>query len=176
MKKFLGILCFVGLIVSLAMFTGCGKSNNKSDNVLAEKQEQLMSEANAQVGMPGIVNFQERKLMKMIFELRDQANLVCYAYVYSDYHAKFRYLGKCMGYGLPYATQFTNPMKEIYHTNHGWTSTLPQSDPNGLFMPQSAEATWIMLLDSAGTPHPMYFEPKMTILPFQLPKSIVFND
>ena len=174
MKKLFSLLMFVGLAI---MFTSCGHYKNSSDAKLNAQQEQLMQEGTRQIGMPAIVNFQERKMAKMILELRDQENLICYAYVYSDFHGKFRFIGKCLGYGLPYATQFTNPQKEVYAGgyNNGFGS-LPQADPNGLFMPASAEATWIMLLDSAGTPHPMYFEPKMTILPFPLPNSVLFKD
>ena len=52
-----------------------------------------MAEADRQTGMPGIVNYQERKLAKMIFELRDQEDLTTYAYVVSHVTGDLRFLG-----------------------------------------------------------------------------------
>lgn len=170
-KKIFIIFAICGILSILA---ACGPIGGNTDQQMAAQQEKLMQEGNAQIGLPAIVNFQERKLMKMIFELRDQENLVCYAYTYSDYAGKFRLIGKCLGYGLPYSTQYTNPQKT--ETYSGSITTIPQADPNGLFMPESAEASWIMLLDEAGVAHPMYCEPKIVISPFELPANVVLND
>lgn len=144
-------------------------STPDSNKILAQKQEQIMREANAEVGMPAIVNFQERKLMKMILELRDQENLICYAYIVPELTGKPVFLGKCIGYGLPYATQYTNP--EVADGYSSSMYTIPQADPNGLFMPSSAEGTWIMLIDPVtNDPHPVYCEPRLLISPFKLPQ------
>ena len=55
------------LIFACFLF-GCdeGDQSEKTNN---SKQEAIMNEANRQVGMPAIVNFQERKLLKQIMEL-----------------------------------------------------------------------------------------------------------
>jgi hypothetical protein len=144
--------------------TSCGNNpNQSSDSNLEDKQEQVMQEANAQVGMPAIKNFQERKLAKQIFELRDKEDLVCYAYLFNQVSGKLIFIGKCMGYGLPYSVQYTNPQKYRYGI------ALPQADPNGLFMPEGLDATWIMLIDpDTGKPHPVYVEPNVIVSPFKL--------
>ncbi len=160
MKKliYLSVILLAFLLMSNS---GCEQSSN---SVLAKKQEQIMQEATRQVGMPAIVNFQERKLMKMILELRDQENLICYAYIVPELTGKPVFLGKCIGYGLPYSTQYTNP--EQYYGNG---STLPQADPNGLFMPASADGTWLMMIDpKTNEPKPVYIEPKVLVSPFKL--------
>jgi hypothetical protein len=51
-------------------------------------------------------------------------------------------------------------------TTHG--HVLPQADPNALFSPQSAESTWVMLLDKNDKPRPVYFEPRIICSPFPL--------
>ena len=137
------------LIVAVIMIAaGCNEPQNKSDKVLNQQQEQLMQEANRQVGMPAIKNFQERKLLKMVLELRDQEHLICFAYLWNEFNGKLVFIGKCEGYGIPYATEFTNPVKRSHDDeySHDYGYEIPQADPNGLFMPQTAEATWIMLL------------------------------
>jgi hypothetical protein len=168
MKKSTVIAILVIAFAPIFMFGSCGKDD--SNKVLNEKQEQLMEEANRQVGMPAIKNFQERKLLKMILELRDREDLICYCYLWNEFNGKLVFVGKCLGYGIPYATEYTNPEKVSGGINTPSTGnvTIPQADPNGLFMPTSAEGTWVMLLDSVGTPHPVYFEPRVIVSPFKL--------
>jgi hypothetical protein len=169
--NYLLIVLLLGFVV--ACCPRCTDDKNNSNQVLAEKQEQLMQEANRQVGMPAIKNFQERKLLKMILELRDQENIVNYAYLWNEYNGKLVYIGKCIGYGIPYATEFTNPsaLQRCSHgSGSGWDwRVLPQADPNGLFMPAAAEGTWLMLIDPAdNSPHPVYIEPRVIVSPFKL--------
>jgi hypothetical protein len=57
-----------------------GCDNPTPDKQMTEKQMTMNDEANRQVGMPGITNFTEKKLVRTLYELRDQ-NIVTYAYV-----------------------------------------------------------------------------------------------
>lgn len=46
---------------------------------------------------------------------------------------------------------------------------MAQADPNGLFMPDAAEGTWILLKDPNGTEvKPVYVEPRIVVSPFKL--------
>ena len=172
MRKFLVIL------IAVCLF-GCGKRGSSADTEQARKTEQAMKEAHAQVGMPALVNYQEKKLAKMLYELRDQESLICYAYLVS-LEGKAVYLGKCIGYGLPYCVQFSNPERvtdlESLSTFNptGYTiGKIPQPEPNGLFMPQSLSATWLMMIDpDTGEARPAYIEPEIIVSPFPLPRGI----
>lgn len=158
------------IIVVLIMFVfGCDQTPT-ADQQQAEVTQLSMQEAQRQVGMPGIVNFRERRLMKQILELRDQEDLICYAYTFSEVTGKFTYMGRCLGYGLPYSVQYTNPMRREYST-----ITLPQPDPNGLFMPDGLSATWVLMLDKNGDPRPEYFEPLLSVSQFPKDDRIVTN-
>lgn len=153
--------------------TGCNTST--SDQKLAAKQEILMLEAEQQVSMPNIINFTQRKTLKWIQELCDQGNLVNYAYTYSEMTGKYTYIGKCLGYALPFSTQFTNPEK-IVRKEASIYFNMPQADPNGLFMPSSSEASWVVLIDDlSGKPYPIYSEPRLLITPFPISDDIVIN-
>jgi hypothetical protein len=140
-----------------------------------------MAEANKQIGLPGIVNFQEKKIMKQIYELRDQENLICHAYLFNKMTGEVgQYLGKCIGYGLPYSTQFSNPVKYsgvitdkvADFSGRDWTYSyqlMPQAEPNGLFMPEGLSATWLLLIDpKTNEPRPVYVEPEIIVSPFKL--------
>lgn len=167
MKRYFILTGVVALMLLLMSNSGCDTKQTANEQ-LAKNQELIMQEANRQLGMPAIINFQERKLMKMILELRDQENLICYAYIVPEMTGKPVFLGKCIGYGLPYATQYTNPIKTEYG-NANYCEQLPQADPNGLFMPASADGTWLMMIDpKTNEARPIYIEPKVLVSPFKL--------
>jgi len=157
---------FFSLIYLTLSFTmGCVE--NSSDEKLRIQTEDSMKEMNAQIGMPAIKNFQERKLAKMIFELRDQENLICYAYIVNQMKGELVFIGKCLGFGLPYSVQYTNPMKRRSRLSNA--PPIPQADPNGLFMPNGLSATWLMMVDrTTGETRPVYIEPQIIVSPFPL--------
>ena len=166
---------FVALLVNAcitAIALSCDSNFKESaDSEVSKKTELSIKESNREVGMPAIINWQEKKLMKQIYELRDQENLICYAYLYNrDKGTVGQFIGRCIGYGLPYSTQFSNPMRNLNDGGYNGQSNtvLPQPDPNGLFMPEGLIATWLLLLDKEGNPHPVYIEPEIIVSPFEL--------
>ena len=137
-----------------------------SDEIQHHAQEAISAQGNSAVGMPSIVNFQEKRMAKMILELRDTA-LTTYTYT-QDMNGKMHKLCDSVGYGLPYSTQYTNPQRisEVY--NRGIV-TLPQADPNGLFSPPQADGTWVLCLNpKTSKAMPLYIEPKVIVSPFPL--------
>lgn len=150
------------LLVPVLLIAGCFPES--ADTQQRRQTEKLMKEASSQTGLPNIVNFQQKKLMKMVYELCDKEDLVCYAYIKSDYQGKLVYIGKCMGFGIPFSAQYTNPERYLHNG-----ATLPQADPNGLFMPTSSSATWLMMIDpKTKKPRPVYLEPEIVVSPFRL--------
>lgn len=166
MKKLVVILCIV--VVGL-IFTGCVDTKS-SDYVQSKQQETMLKEATKQTGMPAIKNFRERKLLKDILELRDQEGLTTYTYIIAEQTGKLIFLGESVGYGIPYATQYTSPEKVYrYGDNSVSDITVPQADPNGLFSPASAEGTWVILKDkNSDKTSVVYVEPRIVVSPFQL--------
>lgn len=139
-----------------------------SDEKQQEQQEKILAEGTAQTGMPAIKNFRERKLLKDILELRDQEGLVTYTYIMPEMTGKPSFFCSSIGYGIPYATEYTSPQKVDWHRNGN--VPLPQADPNGLFSPADAEGTWVMCLDPGKKQAvPVYIEPRIIVSPFKLP-------
>ena len=173
MKRILAILIIMFICGSFIFSdSNCDSETPTADKKQTAATRKLMDEAEAQVGMPAIKNFQERKLAKMIFELRDQEDLICYAYIKSDYSGKLNFIGKCIGFGLPYSIQYTSPS---YHLDEpdGGDLAMPQPDPNGLFMPEGLSATWLMMVDpETGDARPVYVESEITVSPFKLSNAI----
>jgi hypothetical protein len=157
------------LLTAGLVFGGCDESSD-SDAIQRKQQEIILAEGASQVGMPNIKNFREKKLLRDIFDLRDQTGLVTYTYVFSEMTGKKFFFCQSIGYGIPYATQFTNPQK-IETRVGGLIAVIPQADPNGLFSPAGAEGTWVMCKDPKGSDvRPVYVEPRIIVSPFKLPE------
>lgn len=149
-----------------------------SDEKQAQAQAASLEQAHEKVGMPAIENFSEKRFMKDLYELRDKS-VATHTYIVNEQQACLRYLGQSIGYGLPYAAQYTAPSRVSYvHPSGTETANvssyvveqIPQADPNGLFMPSSAEGTWVMLKDpNSDDVKPIYIEPRVVVTPFRVP-------
>lgn len=169
--EFLIVMAIVAILACLLLpaLAKARKSANSAEVQQAKQTKQLLGEANRQIGMPNVKNFQQKKLMKMVYELCDKEDLICHAYIKSDYQGKLIYLGKCIGFGIPFSAQYTNPMKIGYKGHGTGIVTLPQADPNGLYMPTSSSATWLMMIDPVtNKPRPVYLEPEIVVSPFKI--------
>lgn len=130
------------------------------DDADSAATESRMKERRAQVGLCKVTNFTEAKFANLTCELRDQ-EIRTWSY-YLDLNGGRHLICESVGYGLPYAVQTTNPMK----TASG--GPIPQAEPNGLFMPSSADATWVLCSDGKGGVAPVYVEPRLIVSPFPL--------
>lgn len=159
------------LLLCLAVLVGCDDPAPTVDKTQTEQQSKLLKEATAETGMPSIKNFRERKMLKEILELRDQTGLVTYTYLYNEMQGKLVFFCHSVGYGIPYATEYTSPSRPAgnWETQMQGNIALPQADPNGLFAPSSAEGTWILCKDPNGNDtRPVYVEPRVVVSPFKL--------
>ena len=158
-------------IVSLLATVGCLDSTRapRADEKIPRQQEQMQQNALSQTGMPGITNFTELKILRHLYELRDQS-ISTFTYI-PDLNGRLWHLCDSVGFGLPYATQFSNPEKNVWTDGegyHAWVNTnLPQAEPNGLYMPSSAEGTWVMCGSDKGT-QPVYVEPRIIVSTIRL--------
>jgi len=159
------LLLFPFLYVLLAGQVSC---ESPSPNDVRDKAatDQRMQEMRAQVGLPNIVNFTEAKFANLTAELRDQ-EIRTWTY-YVDMNGGRHLLCESVGYGLPYSVQITNPQKIASSYSQGGFAILPQAEPNGLYMPESADATWVLCSDGKGGVAPVYSEPHLIVSPFPL--------
>jgi hypothetical protein len=151
------------IAILLIVVAGC---EGRTDRKQRQATEKLVAEADRQVGMPGIANFTERKFARQILELRD-SKVSTYTYIV-DWQGRLHFVCNSIGFGLPYSVQFTNPERLVHQSRD---VTLPQPDPNGLFMPDGLSATWILCDDGEGGVSPIYSEPSLLVSPFRLTAS-----
>lgn len=154
--------------------------DDTSGSARETRQTMVLSEAAAvTVGVPAIKNFTEKRQLKAIYELRDNANLVTYTYTL-DMNGKRHKVcpTTSLGFGFPYATQYTAPKaprvaRPPYPDGsqgqwHTWESDQPE--PNGLYMPTRADGTWIVCINPANNElAPTYVEPRVVVYLFSMP-------
>jgi hypothetical protein len=141
-----------------------------------------MDAADRETGMPRMVNFSQRKLLKNAYEDMDQTTLT---YVYTQgLDGKYVCMGQALGYGVSLGTQFTAatypqriaiPYSDgTYPAGYGDIYSQEQPEPNGLYSPSSGEATIVNLVNPEnGEAHTAIVEPRIVTIPFKLPSSVV---
>jgi hypothetical protein len=156
MKKYKSIILVLMVIVIFASFQGCDYETTESvDKQQTKKQESNQKDMYQKIQEPDIKNWTEKNLVSWLYELRDDSTLKCYYYTKNKMTGKYVYEGTCIGYGIPYSMQYSNPEKVVDledEINEHWASywelaLKPQAEPNGLFPPTSSSATWIIKTD-----------------------------
>lgn len=152
--------------------SACNNQGPTSDERAAKQQEIALENASQRIGIAHVNNFTEKALANRIVEMRDQPNLATYTYM-QGMDGRLICLGRSIGFGLPYATQTSSPQKIVNNrydnnSNSAYDGPMPQAEPNGLFMPDNAEGTWVVLIAPDGTPTPTYIEPRVTVSTFAL--------
>jgi hypothetical protein len=160
----------------LANNGSCSADTNPAAERQAEATRTSMDGADRETGMPRIINFAQRKLLKNAYEDMDQTTLT-YAYTQAM-DGKFVCIGQALGYGVSLGTSYTAPKypQYIYMPGAGTSGTYDQEqpEPNGLYMPSSGDATIVDLVDpQTGQAHTAVMEPKIVTVPFELPASAV---
>ena len=160
------VLVIAALATSVAL-SACAPTERQptADEIQNRKQEEMSKQGVESVGLPAIKNFQEKRLMKDILEMRDDPKLVTYTYT-QDMNGHVHKICNSIGYGLPYATQYTSPQKE---SDHSYQLALPQADPNGLYSPVSADGTWVLCkVPGKDKLEPQYIEPHILVTTFPI--------
>ena len=189
----------LGFILVGSFLGACSYTATESnDSKIAQEQEQQLAEGDAEVSPPAIVNWNEKRMLKLIQEKRDQVDLSTWTYT-KNMDGKYTFVCESMGYGLPYDTRSNNPQHyEFVTTRSGvnnWGSgsggggyyqdnagnrvwgehaLMPQPEPNGLFIPEGAHGTWNLCRDpQTGKPDVSYQEEDVAVFPYMLPAEMV---
>lgn len=142
-------------------------TTDTADQKAAAQQETIAQRAQDEVGIYTPTRFTRKRLANRIGQMLDDPNLATISYA-QGIDGKLRCIGHTIGFPLPASTQTTAP--ETYKwlhrgaayagdTPNGWTfERVPQSEPDQLFYPASADATWVLLVNKRGDAAPAYFE------------------
>lgn len=170
MKK---LLTSVAVATAIANSAYAGWFDSKPvsvDKAITEQQEKLMKEAERATGLPAITNFTERRMVKWLYELRDQPNYRTYTYLVTMQGKLIKFCDS-VGYGINASIQYSNPEKMVHDYGMDGRSAAftKQAEPNALFTPDGLAATYVMCVDNTTDDvRAVYIEPEIVVSPFPL--------
>jgi hypothetical protein len=168
-KRFLLSLLVLLLVVS--SFISAPAYAAGSDDKFEAAVEAQVQAIQAKHGTPAIVNGRDYLTTKEMYEYRDRANFATFSYL-QDNRGKFHCAGLSVGYPMPASVQISNPRKYVQSSSSYGILTLPQAEPNGLFMPDGLSATYQKIINpNTGEVSLGYFEDDLIVLPYELPNA-----
>lgn len=166
----------IALSIAAITLTGCVEptESSREQKAVARQQEQYLTSQ----PIPAYDWSLERHLLIQLYNIRNQ-RVATHSVWRSDYG---QVEGDCasMGYGLPYDTSLTNPLKATdmnergYAKGNGALTSIGQAEPNGIFASTNTAATWVMCVGEGGSVQPHYVETKVTVYPY--PVSVDYAD
>ena len=156
MKKLTLAIAVTAVAFSL---TACKESQRKADAKATERQ--LTQYAIGQP-LPAFDWSMERHMVIELYRLRN-TEVATHTVWRSD---RGTIEGDCpsMGFGIPYSTSLTNPLK-LSH-NYRDSSVIEQAEINGVFPSKNTSATWTMCTNDIGSLEPIYIESRVTVYPY----------
>lgn len=163
MKK--SILSVIVLAMALGV-VGCVEESQETKDAKAVGAQQEQYSATQPV--PAFNFSLERHLLIQLYQLRN--NKVATHSVWRSDLGTVE--GDCasVGFGMPYDTSLTNPLRTTDEDQTGRRSgalaVIEQAEPNGIFASKNTAATWVMCAGDAGMIEPVYVETKVTVYPY----------
>ena len=157
-------------VATPALAFGGSSSTPSSDKSTAQQMEQLLKEGERQTGLPAITNFTEKRMVKWLYELRDQPNYRTYTYIVTM-TGKLVKICDSVGYGINASIQYSNPEKVVGMDlgQYNGQGVMPQAEPNALFMPEGLAATYVMCVnEDSDDVKAVYIEPEIIVSPIEL--------
>lgn len=158
MKKLILLLALALLLV------GCTDGGVTSAERAQQEAGNLAIVQNQPIPDLGGYSF-ERQILIDTYLARNNT-IATYAYMFTM-DGKIVEICPSIGYPIPYSTQLTNPMKEIYPGYHDST-VVPNAEPNSLYPPGDAAATLVQCVQPDGSVSPVYIEWYVLAFPYQI--------
>jgi hypothetical protein len=161
---------YISVLLAACALSACGRIQPPTaDQQAAAQQEDLSRRAQSEIGIYQPTNFARKRLANRIGQMLDDPKLATISYA-QGLDGRLRCIGHTIGFPLPFAVQTTSPQKwepPPYFDSNGNPynygsfregSQVPQSEPDQLYYPSGADATWVLLVNSKGETQPAYFE------------------
>lgn len=171
MKKFL-----VLLVVVSALLAACGNIQTNSANIEHTQQETGIKAIIQNQPVPDLGGWSfERHIVIQTYIARNKGTIATFSYLMT-LDGKVIEICPSIGYPIPYSTQLTNPMQISENWQEGWyaheAGVIGNPEPNGLYPPESAAATFVNCVNPDGSVTPTYFEQDVFALPYRIKSDI----
>ena len=160
------------IILLIPMFLiSCGNSQGKKDAKQVEHQQSHYAKGQP---IPFFEWSLERDLVNQLYNARNDE--VATHTVWRSNTGLIEGDCKSIGFGIPYDTSLTNPLKRVHGS--GGNVVVEQAEPNGIFASKNSNATWVMCVVMDGklaVSVPFYIESKVTVYPMPVTVNYASN-
>jgi hypothetical protein len=158
MKNILLTISVVSLLLS-----GCVSDANQARINETNQQGSVMLAILNNQPVPDLNGYSfERDIVIQILLARNKSTVTTWAYWRAENTGELQEVCRSVGFPIPYSVQLTSP--EFLVGSQG--ATLPQAEPNALYSPPSAEASWVLCMTDDGKKvYPLYSEPRVISSP-----------
>lgn len=169
-KKFLMAGTLVVIVLAMALsLAGCAPPPETVNETETRQQAAVLKNIVENQPPPDLGGYsREREALIQIVEERNRSTPTWTYRIALD--GSLIEVCPSIGFGIPYATQLTAPERMETGGNGSsgyWAVTVPQSEPNSLYSPESANATWVICVIN-GMQVVQYMEEDVDIRPYRL--------
>lgn len=150
------------VLLALILLTGCYNTSDREDIKATNNQQEVYR---VKQPLPFFDFSHEREMVTQIYEARNDA-VNTWSVWRSEGTGRIEDWCPSVGFGLPYDTSLTNPLKPYYHSGGG--VSVEQAEPNGLFASKNTKATWVLCVLPNGDVAPVYIEATVTVYPWPI--------
>lgn len=159
------IFSVITIVFGIALLSGCNEMGSVETQAVAEQQAQYVTSQ----PVPNFNHSLERELLIELYHTRNQR-----VSTHSVWRSNYGTIeGDCTsnGYGIPYDTSITNPVKATSSAfdrrfRSDSLTTIEQPEPNGVYTSKNTSATWVFCVGNGGSLNPVYVEAKVTAYPY----------
>jgi len=154
------VLFVLAGLLALLLLAGCSLSAGSQYRETEQLQQSTVAIVQNQP-LPDLGGYSwEREMVSKLAVLRNQGYAT---WTYLWQYGQLIEVCPSLGYPIPYAVQLTAPEVGV-----GTAYTLPQPEVNTLYMPSSAEASWVLCVDEDGNTNPTYLESRAEAYTYRL--------
>lgn len=154
------------LVLALVL-VACAPTGNQIET---EQQDRAVSSIVQNQPIPDLGGYSfERQIVIETYLARNNT-IATFSYLFT-FDGKIVEICPSIGYPIPYSTQLTAPEKPT----PGYSLTVPQSEPNGLYPPENAAATLVQCVNSDGSVSPTYIEDNIMAFPYRIRSDFAFE-
>jgi len=165
-NKLVLTILIISMFFTLGNQAGCDSNTQDIKDVKAVQRQQ--EQYSASQPLPAFNWSLERHLVIQLYSIRN-VKAATHSVWRSDYGAVE---GDCpsIGFGIPYDTSLTNPLKSTDKDDSGSRNnaltSIEMQEPNGLYSSKNTSATWVLCASKSGSVEPVYVETKVTVYPY----------
>lgn len=139
----------VSLAVAVTFLAGCSYQPG------SENQQTVYTRSQP----PPFFNWSlQRHMLIELYKAQNNATAT-FSYVISEFNNEIIFECASIGFPIPGGTSITNPQQVVNSGyREGWSETIGQAEPNGLYPPDTSQGTYIMCLNDDGSVSPTYVE------------------